>query len=628
MRVLCVAEKPSIARSVARTLSGGSNIRTRTPSGKNGRYIRNLDFTFNFPDFGQCEVTMTSAAGHITGIDFPKDFSWGRCDPVQLFEAPTCVKVTNPSVANNITREAQHCDILMIWTDCDREGEYIGWEVVQQARIRNPRITLENTYRAHFSHLERSHVLYAAKHPIRLDKLAIAAVKTRMEVDLRTGASITRFLTDLFKGGLGHDSPVVSYGSCQFPTLGFVVDRFRRIKLFKKESYWYISLTIQKKQIECPLTWERGHLFDRLVTTCMYQQCISKSKDKAIVKDVATKPTSNWSPLPLTTVEMQKDCAHFFRLTAKDTLTAAESLYTQGFISYPRTETDTFPKAMNLRKLVENQQQSRQWGLYAKRLLEEGKFRQPRSGKHSDDAHPPIHPIIFVGHDASLTAVQRKVYEYIVRRFLASCSPDAKGYRTTIKVQWGPEMFHTSGLVVTDKGYLEVFIYSHWTTSSGNLPELEPGEEVEVVEAKMVEGETTPPAKLTETELIALMDANGIGTDATIADHIDKIKSRGYVVMQKSGGDRGKREVIVPTELGYGLVQGMDKLGFNNFSLTKPFLRRSLEVALKKVCGGTITTQNVLTEALGMYREAFALMSSQKRLLLDTYKETIASNGL
>ncbi|VEU24098.1 DEKNAAC105323 [Brettanomyces naardenensis] len=572
---------------------------------------------------------MTSVAGHITNNDFPKEFGWNNCSPVALFDAPTKIKVENPLIADNITQEAQNCDALMIWTDCDREGEYIGWEVVEQAKKRNPRITLESTYRARFSHLERSHILQAARNPIRLDLKAIDAVKTRMEVDLRTGACLTRFLTNLFKGVLGGEkSSMISYGGCQFPTLGFVVDRYKRIKLFVKEPFWLISLTFKKKQKQCPVTWERGHLFDRLITTCIYQNCLRmEDSEMATILSVATKPTSNWAPLPLTTVEMQKDCGRFFKLTAKDTLAAAETLYTRGFISYPRTETDTFPKAMDLKGLVGKQMESAKWGSYAKSLVDDGRFRQPRQGKHSDEAHPPIHPIIFVGDSANLTGVQKTVYEYVVRRFLACCSPDAKGFRTTIRLQWGTEFFRTSGLVVKENGYLEVFIYSKWKSSKNNLPEVEPGERVKVQKAVISSGMTEPPKKLTETELIALMDANGIGTDATIAEHIEKIKARNYVTTLKVSEGRSKRQVIVPTELGYGLVEGFNRVGFNNISLTKPFLRRSLEEELKRICEGQATRQNVLVKSITMYKEAFALMSQQKRLLLDSYRETIAANS-
>ncbi|KAF6010497.1 hypothetical protein HII13_003273 [Brettanomyces bruxellensis] len=626
MHVLCVAEKPSIANSVARTLSGG-NVRSREIKGRKGQFARNLDFTFNFPWIGSCDVTMTSVAGHVSNIDFPKDFSWGNCEPVSLFDAPTIVKIGNPLIAQNITNEAQRCDALMIWTDCDREGEYIGWEIVQQAKIKTIELHLRMRTEHDFSHLERSHVLYAAKHPIKLDKRAIDAVKTRMEVDLRTGACLTRFLTTLFRRVLGRDSPMVSYGTCQFPTLGFVVDRYKRIKLFKEEPFWSISLILKKKQRRCPMHWEKNCLFDRLVTACIYQKCLNADPEFATIKDITTKPTSNWAPLPLTTVEMQKDCARFFKLTAKDTLAAAETLYTKGFISYPRTETDTFPKAMNLQELVKKQIQAPKWGEYAKNLLESGTFRQPRGGKHSDDAHPPIHPIIFVGENASLTAVQKKVYEYVVRRFLACCSPDAKGFRTVIRAQWGSELFSTSGLVVKERGFLDVFIYTKWESSGHQLPEVEPNEKVKIYQATMTTGHTAPPPKLTETELIALMDANGIGTDATIADHIEKIKSRNYVISQKGGRGRGKNAVIVPTELGYGLVEGFNKLGFDNISLTKPFLRKELESELKDICDGKAQRVDVLTKAIGKYKEAFVLINRKKRTLLDSYKETIAANN-
>lgn len=617
MRVLCVAEKPSIAKAVAEALCGGrSNNRDRR---KSGQFVRNIDFTFDFPEWGRCDVTMTSVAGHIISQDFPSEYGWNNCSPKQLFSAPTEMKMNKKEIAQNISNEARRADKLMIWTDCDREGEYIGWEVVQQAMKYNRHITLQNTYRARFSHLEKNHLLHAARNPVRLDERAIKAVQARQEVDLRTGASFTRLLTELFRSAQCLDkSGVISYGGCQFPTLGFVVDRARRIKEFKSEPFWFIGLTFTKDNHECKVHWTKGNLFDRLITACVFKKCMEIDPEYATVVSATSKPTSNWAPLPLNTVQMQKDCARIFHYTAKVTLDAAEYLYSKGFISYPRTETDTFPKAMDLRQLIEPQRQSSVWGDYARSLLQDpGKYRAPRQGNHSDEAHPPIHPVIFAGPSASLNPIQKTVYEYIVRRFLACCSQDAKGELTSIRLRWGTELFTASGLTVLETNYLDVYRYSSWS-STAKLPKVAPNERVLLTKAVIEKGKTSPPLPLTETELIALMDANGIGTDATIADHIDKIKHREYVVTKKVHG----KETIAPTTLGSGLVEGFSQIEFDNISLTKPFLRRKLEEQLKGICEGRTTKDEVLKQILHMYEEAYYLTERNKRVIVDTYKHS------
>ncbi|KAH3665901.1 hypothetical protein OGAPHI_004090 [Ogataea philodendri] len=629
MKVLCVAEKPAIAKAVAFILGGG---RVSTRETKVG-WIKNYDFDFDFPQFGSCQVTMTAVTGHITTIDFPENYGWGKCDNASLFTAPLLTKYNgknSTNIAKNITDEAARSNVLMIWTDCDREGEFIGYEIMEQARKRNPNIGLDTTHRAHFSHLERSHVIHAACNTTRLDSKAIDAVMTRMELDLRTGSSFTRFLTDLFRKSLKLDG-VVSYGGCQFPTLGFVVDRYKRIKSFKPEEFWYLNLSIKKKsdrsKTGTSVTWSRGHLFDRLAGLSIYQRCLEMDAEEATVVSVETKPTSNWAPLPLTTVEMQKDCARIFKFSAKQTLAIAEKLYNSGFISYPRTETDRFPRKMELKKLIEKQQQSSSWGQYASSLLNDPtKYRQPREGSHDDKAHPPIHPVIFTSGD-SLNMNERKVYEYIVRRFLACCSKDATGLRTSIKLKWGTESFSTSGLVVKELNYLEVYIYNSWESSKTKIPEVNPGEKVTLTSAQLSSGKTSAPSPLTEPELIALMDVNGIGTDATIAEHIEKIIERSYVTKEDQGRGKSKTKVLIPTELGYALAEGFGQIGFDSMSLTKPFLRKNLEVKLKAICDGESSKEQVLHEIGSMYREAYALTSRSPRILTESYQKVLASNA-
>jgi DNA topoisomerase-3 len=306
-------------------------------------------------------------------------------------------------------------------------------------------------------------------------------------------------------------------------------------------------------------------------------------------------------------------------------MTIAEKLYQNGFVSYPRTETDQFDPDMNLDVIIEKQVQSPDWGNFAQGLRNGG-FSRPRAGRNNDKAHPPIHPVNFAANN-TLDAEHRRVYEFIVRRFLACCAHDAKGTKTDISILYGTETFNASGLMVLERNYLDVYPYDKWT-SSQELPIFTDGEVFVPTEARMHEGETTPPGYLTEPELIGLMDANGIGTDATMAEHIAKIKEREYVMARARGraparagqfesedeyeaddgpadrgrgrggrggrgrGGRGGRgggcgganaggggnggvQEFIPTTLGVALIEGYESMGFD-ISLAKPFLRKEV----------------------------------------------------
>ncbi|KAI4148470.1 MAG: hypothetical protein LQ340_005077 [Diploschistes diacapsis] len=547
-KILCVAEKPAIAKIVAGHLSGGQ-FTTRNIRGN--QYVKNYEFPFSFGrPWGDCSVTMTCVSGHLMGWDFAQNNrNWAATPPINLFDCSISETVHSDkqAIADNITQQAKYSKALFIWTDCDREGEYIGHEVRQAALIGNPRLDVK---RARFSNTERAHVLNAARHPAEVDERQVIAVAARIELDLRLGSSFTRFQTLALQSMDPRlEKKVLSYGSCQFPTLGFVVDRYFRVRNFVQEKFWTLKVLHTRDNIDVTFLWDRHRLFDRAITTILFEKCLQAKKAK--ITKLERKPTSKWKPLPLTTVELQKLGSMFLRMESQRVMKIAEELYVKGWISYPRTETDQFDREIDLRKLVEKQTQDHRWGQYSFGLLNGG-FRQPRAGRNNDKAHPPIHPVNYVAPNA-LNHDEARVYEFITRRFLGCCSEDAKGESTTVSLAWGSEAFHASGLLVLERNYLDVYTYDRWE-SSQQLPAFRVGEEFEPMEANMSDGETTPPGYLTEPELIALMDANGIGTDATMADHIAKIKEREYILAQSRSG--GRSTASTPRDSGRGRGRG------------------------------------------------------------------------
>lgn len=173
-----------------------------------------------------------------------------------------------------------------------------------------------------------------------------------------------------------------------------------------------------------------------------------------------------------------------------------------------------------------------------------------------------------------------------------------------------------------ERNYLDVYPYEKWT-SSQPLPRFNLHETFEPTEANITEGETTAPGYLTEPELISLMDANGIGTDATMAEHIAKIKERDYVMTQPRGvqangnagsGRGGSVQQFIPTTLGVALIEGYDGIGLET-SLGKPFLRKEMEIKMKEICAGTKTRNDFVQETLEQYREVFVRTQQQVGVL-------------
>lgn len=438
----------------------------------------------------------------------------------------------------------------------------------------------------------------------------VNAVAARIELDLRTGAAFTRLQTMQLQSIVAVlAEKVISYGSCQYPTLGFVVDRWRKVSSFRPEQYWGISMTVTRTNIAVKFRWKQEVLYDRLAVTVLYALILEARKARVV--NVQRKPKSRWRPLPLTTVELQKQGTKYLRMSSVQIMDIAEKLYQKGFVSYPRTETDQFDPGMNLKILIEKQFSDAQWGDYAKYLLQgqapedRPGYRQPRNGRNNDKAHPPIHPIAHITSSACSSAQEHQVYTFIVRRFLACCSDDARGFQSEVELEISSERFLARGLMVTERNYLDVYPYDRWE-SSDQLPPFIQGEIVEPTECKMTDGTTAPPSYLTEPELIGLMDANGIGTDATMAQHIETIVNREYCVKQQSG----RVSQFLPSTLGIALCDGFDAMGFDE-SLTKPHLRKETERKLALVASGNANKRDVVEEFIEEYKGAFMRVQQQ-----------------
>uniref|UniRef100_H3CL93 DNA topoisomerase n=1 Tax=Tetraodon nigroviridis TaxID=99883 RepID=H3CL93_TETNG len=594
-RVLCVAEKNDAAKGISEIMSNGRFRR------REGMSKFNKIYEFEYHLLGQnVTVAMTSVSGHLLALEFKAPFQkWHSCNPVILFDAE--VEKYCPDnmvqIKRTLEKEVKQCQLLVIWTDCDREGENIGFEIIDVCKAVKSNIQV---LRAKFSEITPNSIRRACSTLTEPDSNVSDAVDVRQELDLRIGASFTRFQTlrlqKIFPESLANQ--LISYGSCQFPTLGFVVERFKAIQSFIPEDVLQVSVLHEVEEDTVEFSWKRNRLFNHTACLVLYQICMENPI--ATVTSVTSKPKSKWRPLPLDTVELEKLASRKLKISAKETMKIAEKLYTQGFISYPRTETNIFPKTLALGSLVEEQTQSSVWGTFAQRVLDQPGGPSPRQGKKSDQAHPPIHP---TRHSSSLQGNEGRLYEFIVRHFLACVSQDALGQETVVDVDIAQEKFSASGLMIIARNYLDVYPYDRWSTKV--IPVYEQGSQFQPTAIEMVDGQTSPPQLLTEADLIALMEKHGIGTDATHA-HIETIKSRMYVGLTSD-------QRFLPGELGMGLVEGYNSMGYE---MSKPNLRAELEADLKLVSEGRKDKRSVLGHHIQKYKTVF-IESVQKAKKLD-----------
>ncbi|CAI2732104.1 unnamed protein product [Schistosoma spindalis] len=591
MKILNVAEKNDAAKNISEILSRGGYHRREGISKFNKIY----EFPMNLNNQSVMMV-MTSVSGHLTNYDFPSNYKswWHSCNPMVLFDAPIVKQVLKDyePIKQTLQREVRSCQKLIIWTDCDREGENIGVEVIDVCKEVKPNIEV---LRARFSEITPAAVHRAVNGLTNPDYNASTAVDARQELDLRIGAAFTRFQTlrlrRVFPQALSDQ--LISYGSCQFPTLGFVVERFREVDQFVSEPFWRIVVTVSRDEKTTEFQWQRGRLFDQDCCRAYYEHLHQ---------------------------ELEKLASRKLHMGARYAMQLAERLYNKGFISYPRTETKIFPPDLDLKSLVRVQINDSRWSDFASRILERGP--NPKNGKSSDKAHPPIHPLK-VGD--SLQGDEARLYELVTRHFLACLSTDAEGAETVVRLCIGKptlprafnsslstanlltsedgELFESKGLMILALNYLEVYIYDRWTEK--DMPVFHLGEWILPDNIQILTGQTCPPPLLTEADLISLMDRHGIGTDATHAEHIETIKQRLYVGLEQN-------KFLVPGQLGMGLVEGYDSMGFE---MSKPNLRSEFEADLKLICEGRKTKEEVLHHHLNKYKELFRLALNQASFL-------------
>ena len=419
---------------------------------------------------------------------------------------------------------------------------------------------------------------------------------------------------------------MLSYGPCQFPTLGFVVLRDQAIENFIPEKFWQIILKIekenqQKKPQQVDFKWCLERLFEKLPAVLYYQDMLRKSKDAesgkylARIESCEKKPTQKRKPYPMTTVTLQRLATARLKISGHQVMKSAEKLYQLGYISYPRTETNSYEKTINVKNLVRNLctegGHSKEISDYASKLMDEDKYNRPRNGRKNDKAHPPIHPVKGLpdgaqnagnGGSRGLTATDRRVYELITRHFLGTCSMDAQCESTKVTASMGGHEFYATGIVFKERNFMEIF------TTGGSkdkeLPAFVEGERIEPTELEFKEALTTAPKPLTEAALITLMEKNKIGTDATMAEHIQKIKDRGYAELEK--------QAIRSTSTGKALVEAYQDM---ELQLYEPELRAEMEKDLSDVAEGLKKKDDVLKKYRELMSNAYRMVAEQKRFL-------------
>lgn len=567
-----IAEKADAGRRIAYFLSEGKARQTRNKG------ISYFDFQYD-----NSRTVLVSLSGHMVEIDFPDTMkNWQKTDLKDLIDAEILKNVKNRKAANEIKILGKGVDRYIIATDYDREGELIGVEALEVADAAEKNVEIK---RAKFSALTRDEVKESFSNLIPVDYNLADSAYAREIIDLVWGAVLTRFFS-LSAHRYGKD--FLSAGRVQTPTLALVVKREDEIRNFVPETYYRITVTFDEKG-KFTGNYEGGNLFSKKEA----EELFAKLKDDTgKVLDYSMTEEVIYKPPPFNTTEFLREASRIGVVPSK-AMKIAESLYTRGLISYPRTDNTVYQRSISLKGVLNRIRES-EFRKEVDLVLNQEKIR-PSRGRTETTDHPPIYPVN--APKGKLTGDYAKIYELVVRRFLATLFREGKREKRVAKIQVNGINFLTEGIKVTDRGWLELYPYRK--VKESYHPDLKVGNRVSVVDRNLEEDKTKPPPRYNLSSLLKLMEDLMLGTKSTRHDIIDKLQTRGFI----------EGNPVKATPLGIGFINAVKLV---DSRISEPEMTATLEEDMEKITKGENTRENVVVESKDMLKSVLLQLNSKK----------------
>ncbi|MCP8315993.1 MAG: DNA topoisomerase I [archaeon] len=378
---------------------------------------------------------------------------------------------------------------------------------------------------AHNSTLTKEELIDSYKNMSNhLDFGQIEAGLTRHWLDWLWGLNLTRALTLAMKNQSERGFKILSTGRVQGPTLALLLERELEIRRFISKPYWHLELHCRVDGNEIIAMHEKGQFWDRDEADRILRLC--KGKD-AIAKDITKRQYRQMPPYPFNTTDLQSEAYSHFKFSPSQTLDLAESLYQMGAISYPRTSSQKLPVGIGYEKILKALSSIEHYNDLCNDLLKRSKLI-PHEGPKEDPAHPAIYPTSEVPELRKLTAQQRKVYDLVVRRFMATFADPAIRESINLTLVIENNNFIAIGRRNISLGWAR--FYSPYTTLEEQiLPEVRIGQRLENLKIDMIEKWTEPPDRYSQGSIIKEMEKRNLGTRATRAEILQTLYERNYI---------------------------------------------------------------------------------------------------
>lgn len=468
-----------------------------------------------------------SSYGHIRDLK-KKDFS---IDVENNFEPIYEVPDDKKKIVSELKAAVKKANTVWLASDEDREGEAISWHLFETLELKE-----ENTKRIVFHEITKNAILEAIKNPRKIDKNLVDAQQARRVLDRIVGFELSPVLWRKIK-------PALSAGRVQSVAVRLIVEREREIQNFNSEASYRVVGVFSK--VENGQTYEiKAEYNKRLKTKEEALELLEKLKSSIFsIEDVVTRPAKKSPAAPFTTSTLQQEASRKLGFSVGQTMMVAQRLYESGKITYMRTD------SVNLSGLAIGTAKTEVIDQYGEKYHKSRQYSTKSKG--AQEAHEAIRPTYISEHEIEGTAQEKKLYNLIWKRTIASQMADVELERTTanISVSNTDGKFVANGEVIKFDGFLRVYLEGtddeNGEKEDGILPPVKKGEVLEMQEVSATERFSQRPARYSEASLVRKMEELGIGRPSTYAPTISTIINREYVEKKSIDGEKRNFNVLL-----------------------------------------------------------------------------------
>ena len=471
------------------------------------------------------DYKVLSSYGHICDLK-KKEFSINT----ETFEPVYEIPAEKEKLVDTLKSEVKKAEMVWLASDEDREGEAISWHLFTVLGLKP-----DNAKRIVFHEITKNAILNAIENPREIDTNLVYAQQARRVLDRIVGFKLSPVLWRKVK-------PALSAGRVQSVTVRLVVEREREINKFTTESGYRVTALFELQGENGDNNTLNTELSKRFKTKEEAEAFLESCKDATfVIDDVSTKPLKKSPAAPFTTSTLQQEAARKLGFTVSQTMMVAQRLYESGYITYMRTD------SVNLSSLCIGSSKSVVTEMYGEKYLKSRNYST--NSKGAQEAHEAIRPTYMANATIEGTVPEKRLYELIWKRTIASQMADALVEKTTVNIAISnhSESFVATGEVTVFDGFLQVYRESVDDEVAGDtaaIPAVQKGETLVAKEIVATERFTQQPPRYTEASLVRKLEELGIGRPSTYAPTISTIQQRGYVEKGNKSGTARKFNII------------------------------------------------------------------------------------